>query len=68
MKNLSINLKIEMAVKMATFDAIKKAQENKNDSFELQELKVKTFIKTATFKKNVDLIFNELQAFYKNNY
>jgi hypothetical protein len=62
MKDLSVNLKIEMAVKMATFDAIKKAQENKNDSFELQELKVKTFIKTATFKKNVDLIFNELQA------
>jgi hypothetical protein len=62
MKELSVNLKIEMAVKMATFDAIKKAQENKNDSLELQELKVKTFIKTATFKKNVDLIFNELQA------
>jgi hypothetical protein len=62
MKDLSVNLKIEIAVKMATFDAIKKAQENKNDSFELQELKVKTFIKTATFKKNVDLIFNELQA------
>jgi hypothetical protein len=62
MKDLSVNLKIEIAVKMATFDAIKKAQENKNDSLELQELKVKTFIKTATFKKNVDLIFNELQA------
>jgi len=63
MKDLSVNLKIEMAVKMATFDAIKKAQENKNDSLELQELKVKTFIKTATFKKNVDLIFNESKHF-----
>jgi len=54
MKNLSIELKIEIAVKMATFEAIEKAQENKNDSMELKALKVKTFMKTPCFQKNVD--------------
>ena len=54
MQNLSIELKIEIAVKMATFQAIEKAQENKNDSVAFKELKVKTFMKTQSFQKNVD--------------
>jgi hypothetical protein len=54
MGNLSIELKIEIAIKMATFQAIEKAQENINDSAALKALKVKTFVKTQSFQKNVD--------------
>lgn len=54
MENLSIETKIEMAVKMVIFDAIEHAEENKNDSFELKKFKVHAFLKTATFQKMVD--------------
>lgn len=52
-KNLSIEFKMEMAVKMAISDAIEKAQENKNDSVELKASKLKDFLKTSIFQKNV---------------
>lgn len=54
MEILTIESKIELAVKMAIFDAIEKAQENTNDTFELMQLKVKTFLKTPTFQKNAE--------------
>ena len=54
MKDLTMEKKAELAVKMAIFDAIEKAQENKNDNFELMQLKVKTFLKTPTFQKNAE--------------
>lgn len=54
MENLTMESKVEIAVKMATLDAIEKAQENTNDTFEIMQLKVKTFLKTPAFQKNAD--------------
>tara|TARA_R110000868_G_scaffold1103_2_gene8456 strand:- start:8167 stop:8364 length:198 start_codon:yes stop_codon:yes gene_type:complete len=54
MKDLTIEKKAELACQMAISDAIEKAQENKNDTFELMKLKVKTFLKTPAFQKNAD--------------
>lgn len=51
---LSIEAKAKLACRLALLDAIEKAQENTNDTFELMQLKVKTFLKTPTFRKNVD--------------
>ena len=51
---LSREAKAELACKLALLEAIEKAQENENDSVELKQVKVKAFLKTATFQKNVD--------------
>ena len=50
---LSREAKAELACKLALLDAIEFA-EKKNDSVELKQVKVKAFLKTATFQKNVD--------------
>lgn len=51
---LSREAKAELACKLALLDAIEKAQESANDNFELMQLKVKTFLKSPAFQKNVD--------------